>query len=226
VRVTAFASHWPLTPGYYLNKEQPEKTKAVLQRIYGGIPGYDVELEFRVLNYERELQIRQANEQANASYAEIFRGTNRRRTWIAWLPLQMQGLGGLSFVLSYTTYFFQLAGVANPFLGNVIVKCIQLSAQVVSWYNIERFGRRILLLVGGGGMVIFCLAIAAVGTNPHWQPPGGLTIALFCLWTACYSSSTAPIGYVYLAEIATPRLRAKTAGFCAACTACFGYVKV
>jgi len=178
-----------------------------------------------VLNYERELQIRQANEQANASYAEIFRGTNRRRTWIAWLPLQMQGLGGLSFVLSYTTYFFQLAGVANPFLGNVIVKCIQLSAQVVSWYNIERFGRRILLLVGGGGMVIFCLAIAAVGTNPHWQPPGGLTIALFCLWTACYSSSTAPIGYVYLAEIATPRLRAKTAGFCAACTACFGWVQ-
>jgi len=32
----------------------------------------------------------------------------RRRTWISWLPLQFQGLGGLSFVLSYTTYFFQL----------------------------------------------------------------------------------------------------------------------
>lgn len=70
-------------------------------------------------------------------------------------------------------------------------------------------------------MVIFCLAIAAVGT-PQWTPPGGLTIALFCLWTACYSSSCAPIGYVYLAEISTPRLRAKTAGFAAACTACFG----
>lgn len=67
-------------------------------------------------------------------------------------------------------------------------------------------------------MVVFCLAIAAVGT-PAWVPPGGLTIALFCLWTWCYSSSCAPIGYVYLAEIATPRLRAKTAGFAAACTA-------
>ena len=113
------------------------------------------------------------------------------------------------------------AGVADPFLGNVIVKCIQLTAQLISWYNIERFGRRILLLVGGGGMVVFVLAIAAVGT-PAWTPPGALTIALFCLWTWCYSSSCAPIGYVYLAEIATPRLRAKTAGFAAACTAVFG----
>jgi SP family general alpha glucoside:H+ symporter-like MFS transporter len=103
----------------------------------------------------------------------------------------------------------------------VIVKCIQLSAQVLSWYNIERFGRRILLLIGGGGMTVFCLSIAAVGT-PNWVPPGGLTIALFCLWTFCYASSCALIGYVYLAEIATPRLRAKTAGFAAACTACFG----
>jgi len=113
------------------------------------------------------------------------------------------------------------AGVKDPFLGNVIVKCIQLTAQVISWYNIERFGRRILLLLGGGGMTVFCLSIAVVGT-PNWVPPGGLTIALFCLWTFCYSSSCAPIGYVYLAEIATPRLRAKTAGFAAACTACFG----
>ena len=70
-------------------------------------------------------------------------------------------------------------------------------------------------------MTIFCLSIAVVGT-PNWVPPGGLTIALFCLWTFCYASSCAPIGYVYLAEIATPRLRAKTAGFAAACTACFG----
>lgn len=82
-------------------------------RLYGGIEGYDVELEYRVLNYERELQNRNAAEQKNASYAEIFRGTNLRRTWISWLPLQFQGLGGLSFVLSYTTYFFQLGMCAS-----------------------------------------------------------------------------------------------------------------
>lgn len=63
--------------GFYLNKDQPEKAKAVLRRIYGGIEGYDVELEYRVLNYERELQLRSAAEAKNASYAEIFRGTNR-----------------------------------------------------------------------------------------------------------------------------------------------------
>jgi MFS family permease len=125
-------------------------------------------------------------------------------------------------VLSYTTYFFQLAGVPNPFLGNVIVKTLQLSAQIVSFYNIEKFGRRPLLLVGGMGMMLMNLAIAIVGTIPNWQIPGGLVVALFCIWTWSYSSSCAPIGYCYLAEISTPRLRAKTAGFAAACTACVG----
>jgi len=48
----------------------------MLNRIYGGIEGYDVEHEYRVLNYEREQQNRQQREQKNASYAEIFRGTN------------------------------------------------------------------------------------------------------------------------------------------------------
>lgn len=49
-------------------------------------------------------------------YSEKLANDSRRRTWVSWLPLQFQGLGGLSFVLSYTTYFFQLAGVADPFL--------------------------------------------------------------------------------------------------------------
>lgn len=66
-----------LTSGYYLNKDQPEKAKAMLKRLYGGIDGYDVEHEYRVLNYEREMQNRFAADAKNASYAEIFRGTNR-----------------------------------------------------------------------------------------------------------------------------------------------------
>jgi SP family general alpha glucoside:H+ symporter-like MFS transporter len=196
----------------------------MLKRLNGNVRGYDIELEYRVLNYEREQQRRFDTEASSASYAEIFRGPNFRRTVISWLPLQFQGLGGLSFVLSYTTYFFQLAGIKKPFQGNVIVKTIQLSAQIISFYNIEKFGRRPLLIIGGLGMTLGCLAIAIIGSVPHYTPPGGLVVAFFCLWTFSYSSSCAPIGYVYLAEISTPRLRAKTAGFAAACTALVGVV--
>jgi len=212
----------PESPWYYLNRNEPDKAKKCLKYLNGGVKNYDVDLEYRVLNYEREQRENFNNEAAKTSYADIFKGTDLRRTIVSWLPLQFQGLGGLSFVLSYTTYFFQLAGVANPFLGNVIVKCIQLSAQVVSWYNIEKFGRRPLLLIGGAGMILMCAAIAGVGTAPNYVPPGGLVVALFCIWTWSYASSCAPIGYCYIAEIATPRLRAKTAGFASSLTAAFG----
>ena len=104
----------------------------------------------------------------------------------------------------------------------MIVKCIQLSSQIFSWYNIERFGRRPLLLIGGAGMGLMCLAIAIVGSIPNYTPAGGLVVALFCIWTFSYSSSMAPLGYVCVAEMATPRLRAKTAGFASALTAMFG----
>jgi hypothetical protein len=73
-------------------------------------------------------------------------------------------------------------------------------------------------------MTLGVLAIAIIGSIPGWTPPGGLVVTFFVLWTFSYSSSCAPIGYVYLAEISTPRLRAKTAGFAAACTAVVGIV--
>ena len=117
-----------------------------------------------------------------------------RRTWIAFLPLQFQGFGGLSFVLSYTTYFFQvglvehtcrsyvsdlyeldyqLAGLANPFLGNVIVKVMQLTAQIVSFFTIEKIGRRRLLVGGGSIMTLACLVIGILGSVSIKQVPGG-----------------------------------------------------
>ena len=73
-----------------------------------------------------------------------------------------------------------LAGVKDPFIGNVIVKTIQLTAQLVSFYNIERFGRRRLLLIGGAGMTLMNLAIAIVGT-PKWTPPGVIRVIVHLL---------------------------------------------
>ena len=71
-------------------------------------------------------------------------------------------------------------------------------------------------------MGLMCLAIAIIGSFPNKTPNGPAVVALFCIWTFSYASSMAPLGYVCVAEMATPRLRAKTAGFASACTALFG----
>jgi hypothetical protein len=62
--------------GYYINKNQPEKAKRSMRYLNGSIKGYDVDLEYRVLNYERELQERMAQEAASAGYKELFKGSN------------------------------------------------------------------------------------------------------------------------------------------------------
>lgn len=62
--------------GFYLNKNQPEKAKVALKKIYGAVDGYDVNLEYRVLNYERQLQNASAGEAKSASYRMLFQGAN------------------------------------------------------------------------------------------------------------------------------------------------------
>jgi hypothetical protein len=99
----------------------------MLKRLYGGIDGYDssTSIAFSTMNGRcrtgsrptpRTLATRRSSGDPIGKYSQKLANDLRRRTWVSWLPLQFQGLGGLSFVLSYTTYFFQLAGVQDPFL--------------------------------------------------------------------------------------------------------------
>lgn len=63
----------------------------------------------------------------------------------------------------YGTTFFQQVGVSNPFLMSTAMNVVNVGSTPATFYMIERFGRRTLLLYGAAAMCICEFIVAIVG---------------------------------------------------------------
>lgn len=65
----------------------------------------------------------------------------------------------------YGTTFFQQVGLERPFLISTIMNVVNVATTPASFYMIEKFGRRSLLLWGAVSMCICEFIVAIVGTT-------------------------------------------------------------
>ena len=100
----------------------------------------------------------------------------------------------MAYINTYTTYFFQQAGVANPFLGNVILTCIALLATFMSFFFVDRLGRRPLMIWGMGGCVVINFLIGGLGFAKANKSSGSVLTALCSVWELVYGLSIGPLG--------------------------------
>ena len=78
----------------------------------------------------------------------------------------MQQLTGINFILYFGAIFFtSLDTIKNPFLIVLITTLVNVCSTPVSFYLIEKFGRRTILVVGGSGMVISQFIVGIVGVT-------------------------------------------------------------
>ncbi|ODN95257.1 hypothetical protein L198_04646 [Cryptococcus wingfieldii CBS 7118] len=204
----------PESPWFYARNENEKSAKAVMARIYKGVEDYDVDREYTAMQVEIQHEKENAESSSQVAIKDIFRGTNFWRTMASVFGLVMQNWSGSAVVFNYTTYFFQQAGIPEPFQASVIVYCILLGALMISFYTIERFGRRTLILAGGVGCTIFNVIIGATGFMPKDSTTtDNTTLAFICLWVFTYATTFAGTCWSISAEVATPRLRAKATAF-------------
>jgi hypothetical protein len=150
-------------------------------------------------------------ETQGVTYLECFRKSNLRRTIISIMPLSIQALSGIAFAASYSTYYMQLAGysAAFSFKLQIIQQVISLVGNVMSWYLVDRVGRRNLTFWGLFVLtiILFVMAgLAVVGTVSALQ--GAISmILLYCWW---YNVTIGATAYTILCETSTSRLRVKT----------------
>ncbi|WWC69298.1 uncharacterized protein I206_103236 [Kwoniella pini CBS 10737] len=214
----------PETPWYYARKEDEVKAKKVLGKIYKGVEGYDIDREYNAMLVEIQEEKYKSKSNSEVALKDIFMGPHLRRTFASLFALVMQNWSGSPIIFNYTTYFLQQAGLPKPFQASVIVYCILLFSLMVSFYGIERLGRRTLILSGGVACTIFNLAIAGLGFAHKSDSVDNATLAFICLWVFMYAFGFAGTGWTCAAEIATPRLRAKTTAFAASTNAISGAI--
>ncbi|CAK7235466.1 high affinity glucose transporter [Sporothrix bragantina] len=220
----------PESPWYYAKKKQHDRAKAALQKLNGAVPGYDVDHEYAVIAEEVERTDALQQKQAAVAWVEVFKGANARRTFISFLPLATQQLVGAALVFSYLSYLFGLAGVSNPFLVTVASSCILIGFLIIASLTIDKIGRRPLLLTTLSLIFLCNLFMGVVGTlaqrngNLFTESQSSAAVALSCIWVAAYAMGPAPMGYAFLADTATPVLRAKTTGIASAFTGLFALI--
>ncbi|KAK9352113.1 general substrate transporter [Lipomyces doorenjongii] len=144
---TTFVFFMPESPWWYASRDQDNKALQSLRQL-GYKNGLD-EKRLAVIKLTlEEIKI----ETEGATYLECFRRSNLRRTLISISGLAIQSLSGLTFAASFSTYYMQLAGYILSMIGNVM-----------SWYLVDRVGRRSLTIYG---LVILTVILVAVAATP------------------------------------------------------------
>lgn len=184
-------------PVWLIRNGKQDKAKRSIRRIFGHVDGWDLD------TYHAELvnEVRLSNEhdqESEQDWKVLFKRVNFKRCIAASLPFSGQQFGGVPYIANYTTYFFQLAGVENPFLGNVIIQTITLGAVFSSFFLVEKAGRRRLMLAGLAGMAGFNFLIGGLGfLKVSSKTTGGVLITLCSLWEVAYGLSLGPLGTLY-----------------------------
>ncbi|RSH85769.1 hypothetical protein EHS25_003910 [Saitozyma podzolica] len=210
--LAAAAALWiPESPRWLVGKGRIEQARKVLTHVYGRCDKYDIETELERMVYEVEYSKKEKAIRASGSYRDVFRGTNFLRLVASFLPYHFQAAVGVPIISIYSSYFFGLVGLSNPFNATVATGVTQLVCCIFAVYLVERLGRRTLVLGGGIGCICCLIAMGTAAKVAPTKSADGL-VALACLWYAFFSLSISPLGYIYMAETATVSLRAKTSG--------------
>jgi sugar porter (SP) family MFS transporter len=117
-------------------------------------------------------------------------------------------LTGINAILYYLNSIFENAGFSKVSgdLQSVAVGATNLLFTIIAMSVIDRFGRKILLLVGSIGMALCLAGVAAIfflGTNQH------LLVWLLMGYIAAFGFSQGAVIWVYLSEVFPNRVRAK-----------------
>ena len=173
-----------------------EQAKRSHRRLVGEMAGYDHDAEFEILRLEVETsEAITAAYSGNGWWALLTKKENFLRCVIASLPFAAQQFSGVPYIFNYTTYFFQSAGLADPFLGNVIINIVYILALIGSFFLIDKLGRRPLVVWGSVALGLFNIAIGGLGWLENGSTTSGaLLITFCCLWMISYSMTLAPIG--------------------------------
>jgi len=78
----------------------------------------------------------------------------------------MQQWTGVNFIFYYSTPFLQSTGaIDNVFLISLIFTLVNVCSTPISFYTVEKFGRRPLLIWGAFGMLICQFIVAIIGVT-------------------------------------------------------------
>lgn len=170
------------------------------------------------------------------SWANCFKGglwaskSNLRRTILGTSIQMMQQWTGVNFIFYYSTPFLQSTGaISNEFLMSMIFTLVNVLSTPISFYTVERFGRRTILIIGAAGMLICQFLVAIIGVtvgfdHTHPDPADSdntiadnisavnAQIAFIAIFIFFFASTWGPGAWIVIGEIFPLPIRSRGVG--------------
>ncbi len=188
----------PESPRWLAKYGRDEEALGILSRIGGRI---HAEAEMAEINNTLA-----AEEIARVNFRDLLEPRLLRIVGLGVFLAVFQQWCGINVIFNYAQEVFQAAGygVSAIMLNIVITGIVNLLFTFVAIYTVDRFGRRILMLIGAGGLAGI---YAVLGLGYFLQSQGIHMLILVVLAIACYSMSLAPVTWVVISEIFPNRIR-------------------
>lgn len=115
---------------------------------------------------------------------------------------------GINVALYYAPRIFESMGAAKDasMLQTVVMGLVNVIFTVVAILTVDKWGRKILLLIGSIGMAIGMFAISALA---YFEIIGMGTLIFIIIYTASFMMSWGPITWVLISEIFPNKIRGK-----------------
>ncbi|MBB6109089.1 MFS transporter, sugar porter (SP) family [Mucilaginibacter lappiensis] len=187
----------PESPRWLMKSGQVAKAQQVLNKI-GSVDFVDTTMKA----IEKSL----AGSTAKQSYKMVFEKAVRPAVVVGITLAVFQQFCGINVVFNYTSTIFESVGanLNRQLLETVSIGVVNLVFTLLAMWQVDKLGRRPLMLVGSLGLSIMYIVLAVALQN-HF--PAGLVSIFVLLAISTYAISLAPVTWVLISEIFPNKIR-------------------
>ncbi len=186
----------PESPRWLVKAGRPEKANEVLLKI-----GSESFASSTFSDIEKSLV--GAKKQ---SYKAVFEKSVRPAVIVGIILAVFQQLCGINVVFNYTSTIFESVGanLDRQLFETVAIGAVNLLFTLLAMWQVDKLGRKPLMLIGSLGLSIVYIILAFLLQN---QFPASLVSAFVLLAISMYAISLAPVTWVLISEIFPNKIR-------------------